>query len=207
MIRPNLLSLTAAAVLALAPGGASWAAKSCTIAVKGDSPVAKACQEGGIDAAKKVMKSLRNEARDKGMKVDCDTCHRNEDNWALTDQARDQFRKMLEVTGKAPAPAKPMAPPAAPDKAFPPGQPPGATKSPDPAKPSEAAKPPEPAKPSEAAKPPEPAKPPEATKTSEPPAKGTKKPAPAKPAKRGKKPAAKPASAPAPAADRPAPAK
>jgi hypothetical protein len=72
----------------------------CTIATKGDSVIAKACKEGGIKKAKAAMKTLQKAAKDKGMKVDCDDCHKDEanGNWTLNKDAEDKFKKMLEVT-------------------------------------------------------------------------------------------------------------
>src|SRR5947207_14866299 len=72
----------------------------CTIATKGDNAVVKACKEGGIKKAKATMKSLQKAAKDKGMKVECDDCHKDESagNWTLNKDAEDKFKKMLEVT-------------------------------------------------------------------------------------------------------------
>src|SRR4051812_48461628 len=57
----------------------------CTIATKGDSDVAKACKEGGIKRAKATMKAMQKAAKDKGMKTECDGCHKSPDssNWTL----------------------------------------------------------------------------------------------------------------------------
>lgn len=70
----------------------------CTIATKGDNDVVKACEKGGIKRAKTVMKAMQKLAKEKGMKVDCDSCHKNETDWALTDDAQDQFKKMVALT-------------------------------------------------------------------------------------------------------------
>jgi|tagenome__1003787_1003787.scaffolds.fasta_scaffold18827990_1 hypothetical protein len=72
----------------------------CTIATKGDNAVVKACKEGGIKKAKAAMKTLQKSAKDKGMKVECDDCHKDESagNWTLKPDAEDKFKKMLEVT-------------------------------------------------------------------------------------------------------------
>jgi hypothetical protein len=105
--RPQRLSLViaaAAAVLAgaLAPGVSSRAladdVERCTIAVQGDSPVAKACQEGGVRLAKRKMKELVRTAREKGMSNDCNDCHEGGDSWTLTKGATDRFRRLLDLT-------------------------------------------------------------------------------------------------------------
>lgn len=71
--------------------------KKCTIAVKGDNDVVKACQAGGIPRAKAVMKSMQKAAKGKGMKVDCDSCHKNETDWTLTADGEEQFKKMAAL--------------------------------------------------------------------------------------------------------------
>ena len=79
--------------------GTSRADDKCTIATKGDNPVVKACQEGGIKKAKAEMKSLQKAAKEKGMKVECDDCHKDEsaNNWTLNKDAQDKFKKMLDL--------------------------------------------------------------------------------------------------------------
>jgi hypothetical protein len=69
----------------------------CTIAVKGDNEIVKACTAGGIKRAKIAMKSMQKIAKDKGMKVECDSCHKNETDWKLTDNGEKDFKKMLEL--------------------------------------------------------------------------------------------------------------
>jgi hypothetical protein len=78
----------------------SRADDKCTIATKGDNVVVSACKKGGIKAAKAEMKKLQKAAKDKGMKVECDDCHKDESagNWTLNKEAEDKFKKMLEVT-------------------------------------------------------------------------------------------------------------
>ncbi len=71
------------------------AAGDCTIATKGDSPVAKACKEGGIKAAKAEMKKLAKAAKANGVKFDCDDCHTDDTKYDLTDDAKDKFKKMV----------------------------------------------------------------------------------------------------------------
>jgi len=67
----------------------------CTIATKGDSPVAKACAEGGIPKAKTAMKDLAKRARANGTKLQCDDCHKDDVKYELTADARDKFKKLL----------------------------------------------------------------------------------------------------------------
>jgi hypothetical protein len=63
------------------------------------SPVAHACARGGIQEAKKAMKNLVKRAKNRGLKFECDSCHRNETDWQLTDDARANFTSMLAATG------------------------------------------------------------------------------------------------------------
>jgi hypothetical protein len=67
----------------------------CTIATKGQSPVAKACAEGGIPKAKLVMKELAKKARAAGTKLQCDDCHKDDVKYELTADARDKFKKLV----------------------------------------------------------------------------------------------------------------
>jgi hypothetical protein len=77
----------------------------CTIATKGDSPVAKACAEGGVKAAKSKMKELVRTAKDNGAKFDCDNCHKDPDKgFELNSEARDKFKKLLAAQTKGAAP-------------------------------------------------------------------------------------------------------
>jgi hypothetical protein len=67
----------------------------CNVATKGDSPVAQACQKGGIKEAKKVMKEMSKKAKAGGVKFECDDCHKDDTKYDLTDDAKDKFKKML----------------------------------------------------------------------------------------------------------------
>src|SRR5262245_37912463 len=80
------------------------ALKPCTIAVKGDSPVQRACKEGGVDRAKATMKRLVGVARGKqhGRHFACDDCHVDEDSWRLTEDARTRFKELLAIAGDPP---------------------------------------------------------------------------------------------------------
>ena len=69
----------------------------CTIATKGDNDVVKACKAGGIKRAKATMKQMQKAGKEKGMKVECDDCHKDEaaGNWTLNKDAEDKFKKLL----------------------------------------------------------------------------------------------------------------
>jgi hypothetical protein len=71
----------------------------CTIATKGDNAVVKACKEGGIKKAKAAMKTLQKTGKDKGVKFECDDCHKDESagNWTLKPDAEDKFKKLLDA--------------------------------------------------------------------------------------------------------------
>jgi hypothetical protein len=100
-------SVTLAALTLLGsarPGPAADA--RCTIATKGDSPVAQACARGGRTEAKKVMKGAVKAAQAKGGKFDCDDCHKDTDSFELKPNAREDFKKLLALAGAASPPAK-----------------------------------------------------------------------------------------------------
>jgi len=71
----------------------------CTIATKGDSPTAKACVKGGRAEAKKMMKEMVKQAKNAGQKFTCDGCHKDLDNYELTKNAVEDFKK-LEAASK-----------------------------------------------------------------------------------------------------------
>src|SRR6188508_3374268 len=71
----------------------------CTIATKGDSPTAKACVKGGRAEAKKMMKEMVKQAKAAGQKFTCDGCHKDLDNYELTKNAAEDFKK-LEAASK-----------------------------------------------------------------------------------------------------------
>jgi RNA polymerase sigma factor (sigma-70 family) len=72
--------------------------EKCHIAVKDDSPVTKACKEGGIKKAKSVMKAMQKVGKASGLKFECDDCHRDESagNWSLREGAETRFRRLLQ---------------------------------------------------------------------------------------------------------------
>jgi hypothetical protein len=90
--------LIAAFVLGLSAGGVAHADDGkCTIATKGDSPTAKACAQGGRAAAKKLMKKMVEDAKKKKEKFTCDGCHKDLDNYELTKNATDDYKKLEAV--------------------------------------------------------------------------------------------------------------
>ena len=81
---------------ALVPGDAEPLGP-CTVAVKGDSPVAVACREGGRRAAKRTMKELVNAALRNGTRKACDQCHVDLDSYALLADARPEFESLVQA--------------------------------------------------------------------------------------------------------------
>jgi hypothetical protein len=45
------------------------------------------------------MRDLTKRAKSGGLKYECDDCHRNDTNYELTPQARDNFRRLLSAAG------------------------------------------------------------------------------------------------------------
>jgi hypothetical protein len=89
------LSLAAFLVGAVATGTAVAGDEGkCTIATKGDSPTAKACAKGGRAEAKKMMKEMVKQAKANGQKFTCDGCHKDLDNYELTKNAVEDFKKL-----------------------------------------------------------------------------------------------------------------
>jgi hypothetical protein len=83
------------------PVGGYSGADPCQLATKGDSPVAKACREGGIKSAKAAMKELVKGGRAAGVRYQCDDCHLNDADYAqLTKGAEDKFAKLLAANRK-----------------------------------------------------------------------------------------------------------
>ena len=91
------LKLSAATLLAatLAVGAARAGDEGkCTIATKPDTETGKACAKGGRAEAKKVMKEMVKKAKANGQKFTCDGCHKDLDNYALTKNAQDDYKKL-----------------------------------------------------------------------------------------------------------------
>jgi Na+-transporting NADH:ubiquinone oxidoreductase subunit NqrF len=93
MFTTAAVSLTAI----LFAAGSAVAANDCTIAKKGDNAVVKACDKGGIKEAKKTMKAMVKVAKDKGKKWECDSCHKDETEWKLTDDGEKLFKELLAL--------------------------------------------------------------------------------------------------------------
>ena len=72
----------------------------CTIATKPDSPTGKACAQGGRAEAKKMMKEMVKVAKAKGQKFTCDGCHKDLDNYELTKNGQDDFKKLVVAQEK-----------------------------------------------------------------------------------------------------------
>jgi hypothetical protein len=67
----------------------------CRVA-KGDSPVAKACAEGGVVRAKESMRALVKQGRAAGTRFQCDDCHTDQDRYdQLAPDAKQKFSKLL----------------------------------------------------------------------------------------------------------------
>ena len=100
MIRISALVLAAAILtLPMFAGRAVGAGDEgkCTIATKGDSPTARACAKGGRAEAKKMMKEMVKQAKTAGQKFTCDGCHKDLDNYELTKNATEDFKKLEAV--------------------------------------------------------------------------------------------------------------
>jgi hypothetical protein len=72
----------------------------CKIATKGETPTAKACATGGRAAATKLMKDMVKQAKAKGEKFTCDGCHKDLDNYELTKNANDDYKKLEAAVAK-----------------------------------------------------------------------------------------------------------
>jgi hypothetical protein len=99
------VSLSLAGFAALAAWGASDAqaqAGPCRLATKGDSPVARACAEGGVLRAKQTMRALLKRAKNAGVRFECEDCHvdsKTDDKGydRLTRDGREKFAKLLDA--------------------------------------------------------------------------------------------------------------
>ena len=89
----TLLFAAALFFISIGTAGAADEGK-CTIATKGDSPTAKACEKGGRAAAKKLMKDMVKQAKANGQKYTCDGCHKDLDNYELTKTATEDYKKL-----------------------------------------------------------------------------------------------------------------
>jgi hypothetical protein len=103
MSRRALIVVTAVFFFVLGAVGVARAGDDkgpCKIATKGDTPTAKACASGGRAAATKLMKQMVKDAKAKGEKFTCDGCHKDLDNYELTKNANDDYKKLEAVTAK-----------------------------------------------------------------------------------------------------------
>ncbi len=68
----------------------------CKMALVGESPVAKACSDGGLRAAIEMMQGFVKRAAATGIVFECEHCHVDEDDLSkLSPQADLEFRKLL----------------------------------------------------------------------------------------------------------------
>jgi hypothetical protein len=73
----------------------------CRRALGGDSPVSRACRQGGIAAAKATMKELVKEGRSAGLKLACDDCHLDTTDFTrLNAEAPERLRNLLATVGR-----------------------------------------------------------------------------------------------------------
>jgi len=95
----RLVAVTFVATLVgyLSLNGPAVAGDACTIATSGDSPTAKACAKGGRAEAKKVMKKMVADAKAKKGKFTCEQCHKDLDNYALTPNAKADFKALEDL--------------------------------------------------------------------------------------------------------------
>ena len=81
--------------ISISLGNAS--APPCRMA-KGDSPVAKACAEGGLPRAKESMRALVKQGRAAGAHFTCDDCHSDQDRYEqLAPEAKQNFARLLAL--------------------------------------------------------------------------------------------------------------
>jgi hypothetical protein len=88
----------AAILLTASLGNAS---QPCRTA-RGDSPVAKACAEGGVVRAKESMRAMVKQGRAAGTRFMCDDCHNDDEHYdQLAPDAKQKFAKLLSLLGKS----------------------------------------------------------------------------------------------------------
>lgn len=68
---------------------------ACTIATIGRGPVGAACATGGRTEAKKLMKTLVKQSNASGVRLFCDGCHQNLDDYTLREGARARLDKLM----------------------------------------------------------------------------------------------------------------
>jgi hypothetical protein len=99
-VDPAAAPVVAAAPAAPVPAASDYRGPDpCTMATKGDSPVARACRENGVKGAKVAMKEMLKVARSNGVRFQCDDCHINDTDYAQLGQgAEDKFARLLAAT-------------------------------------------------------------------------------------------------------------
>ena len=96
MVRKLMITLSLGAFGLFAAQTVRAAGGDCTLVKAGNTnAVVDACKKGGIKEAKKVMKAMVATAKKNGKKMECDTCHKNEDDWKLTADAEKKFEDLL----------------------------------------------------------------------------------------------------------------
>lgn len=95
------LSLALGSAVLLRSSRAAAGDEKCTIAVKGGSPVARACAKGGRKEARNVMKTMVTAAKAKGVNHSCENCHQDAttNNYELTKDALENFKKLQAASG------------------------------------------------------------------------------------------------------------
>lgn len=99
MLRHVIATFVCGIFLTTVAAGTSRA-NDCKISKDEKTEVGKACKEGGVKRAKAVMKAMTKEAKKQGMKIDCDSCHKNEEDWELTPDGAEKYKEMLKTIGK-----------------------------------------------------------------------------------------------------------
>ncbi len=93
------VTLTLGAAYVAHPGNATAAGGSCTIAVRGASPTARACAKGGRAEARRVMKDMVTAANKNGGKFDCEGCHKDVVTYELNKNAVEDYKKLQTASG------------------------------------------------------------------------------------------------------------
>jgi Na+-transporting NADH:ubiquinone oxidoreductase subunit NqrF len=94
-----VFSLALVSAVLIRAGSAVASGGKCTIAVKGNSPTAKACTKGGRDEAKRVMNQMVRAAKAKGGKFSCAGCHQDLESFELTKDATEEYKKLQAASG------------------------------------------------------------------------------------------------------------
>jgi hypothetical protein len=101
MSRTIVQILMAAVFIVSIVGGRAHAGDEgkCTIATKDNTPTSKACAKGGRAEAKKLMKEMVKQAKANGQKFTCDGCHKDLDNYELTKNGAEDYKKLEAASG------------------------------------------------------------------------------------------------------------